>query len=94
MTHAEFCHWLNGYYKLSNNLLLDERKLNIINNHLALAETVSGEVTGDLVQIKTKLALMLRSPQAISLNDSVFISQLTDSILARHLDEQSGANTR
>ncbi|MHB1948995.1 MAG: hypothetical protein ACYCQI_12885 [Gammaproteobacteria bacterium] len=63
MTHLEFCHWLNGYFQLSRDdqEMLDQRKIQIIYNHLNLAETISGAVEGELVAVKNQLQLCLET---------------------------------
>lgn len=63
MTHLEFCHWLNGYFQLSRDdqETLDQRKIQIIYNHLNLAETISGAVEGELVAVKKQLLLCLET---------------------------------
>lgn len=63
MTHVEFCHWLQGYFQLSreDQAQLDQRKIHIIYNHLNLAETVSGAVTGELIAVKKHLQLCLKT---------------------------------
>lgn len=70
MTHLEFCHWLDGYFQLSRDdqERLDQRKIQIIYNHLNLAETISGTVEGELVAVKKQLLLCLETQAASDFN--------------------------
>lgn len=65
MTHLEFCHWVTGYSELASKVHFDRRKAEVIANHLALAETVSGNVSGELLGVKKMLLHYLQGGESV-----------------------------
>lgn len=59
MRTSEFCYWLQGYFELSGDKALNERKVEVIKRHLNLVFVHDL----DPKQIKEKLQMMHDGPE-------------------------------
>ncbi|OAJ33195.1 hypothetical protein [Piscirickettsia salmonis] len=48
MTNREFCHWIEGFAQLADDLSLDEHQIRIIKNHADLAKLTDGYMIKDI----------------------------------------------
>lgn len=64
MTNAEFREWLKGFFEVSGDkAALDPARLQIVVNHLNLAESVDRELDAFNAQLRADILEFRKSPQ-------------------------------
>ncbi len=64
MTNNEFREWLKGYFEVSGDAaILDANRLQIVFNHLNLAESVEGELDPFNAQLRADISEFRKAPQ-------------------------------
>ncbi len=63
MTNNEFREWLKGYFEISgDNAVLDANRLQIVFNHLNLAESVEGDLDAFNAQLRADIQEFRKAP--------------------------------
>ena len=63
MTNEEFREWLRGFFELSDQgVVLDLNQINIITNHLNLAEAVAGRLDETNAQLSADIQAIRSRP--------------------------------